>query len=358
MISGQIPDGNCCLCGETGMSDKLNAILVGAGGITGTWLPVLKERNDVKIIAVADPVRASASARISEFALQAEYYPDLEQALESVRADIVFDCSVPSAHCSNSVIALSHGCHVLSEKPMASSAAEARRIIAAAAESGKIHAVVQNRRYMNEIIAYRDVVRNGIGNMTTLNADFYIGAHFGGFRDEMEHVLLLDMAVHSFDQARFISGQDPERVFCREWNPEGSWYKHGASAVAVFTMSGGTVFTYRGSWCAEGCQTSWECDWRAIGKEGSAIWRGSELFGERVTKRGGFINEFSPVEIPVCKNTLLGHAGVINEFLECVKNGKTPQTACTDNIKSLAMVEGAIRSSEEGREIDVTELWK
>ena len=40
--------------------------------------------------------------------------------------------------------------------------------------------------------------------------------------------------------------------------------------------------------------------------------------------------------------------------MTCLKNGKSPQTVCTDNIKSLAMVEGAIASAESGREVEIS----
>ena len=66
------------------------------------------------------------------------------------------------------------------------------------------------------------------------------------------------MAIHTFDMARFISGADPVAVYCKEWNPSGSWYDHDASAIAIFEMTGGIVYTYRGSWCAEGLNTTWE----------------------------------------------------------------------------------------------------
>lgn len=48
-----------------------------------------------------------------------------------------------------------------------------------------------------------------------------------------------------------------------------------------------------------------------------------------------------------------GHAGCIDEFLHCVKRGGTPQTASSDNIRSFAMVEGAIRSAETGKEVSI-----
>ena len=43
--------------------------------------------------------------------------------------------------------------------------------------------------------------------------------HFGGFREEMDHVLLLDMAIHSFDALRCMTGLAASGVYCREWNP-------------------------------------------------------------------------------------------------------------------------------------------
>ena len=115
----------------------------------------------------------------------------------------------------------------------------------------------------------------------------------------MEHVLLLDMAIHTFDAARLIAGADPVAVYCKEWNPPGSWYDHDASAVAVFEMSGGIVYTYRGSWCAEGLNTSWECDWRVIGTQGSVTWDGAEAFSAQViSETGAFRSEYDDVEIP------------------------------------------------------------
>ncbi len=135
--------------------------------------------------------------------------------------------------------------------------------------------------------------------MTTLNGDFYLGPHFGGFREKMPHVLLLDMAIHSFDQARVISGADPLAVYCHEWNPRGSWYERDASAIALFEMSNGVVYTYRGSWCAEGAETSWECDWKAFGSRGTVAWDGGNQFRARsVEKDEGIIRPMKEIRSP------------------------------------------------------------
>lgn len=57
-------------------------------------------------------------------------------------------------------------------------------------------------------------------------------AHFGGFRDKMPSPLILDMAIHHFDLARYMSGADPVAVYAKEFNPAGSWYKGDVSATA------------------------------------------------------------------------------------------------------------------------------
>src|SRR5258708_24027718 len=143
-------------------------------------------------------------------------------------------------------------------------------MVAAAQASGKMYAVIQNRRYDRNIRTVKQVLDSGaIGPITTNNSDFYIGAHFGGFRDHMAHVLLLDMAIHTFDAARFLTGTDPVSVFCKEWNPPGSWYDCDASAIAIFELSGDIVYSYRGGLSAGGLLTTWERDWGPIGHQGS-----------------------------------------------------------------------------------------
>jgi predicted dehydrogenase len=254
--------------------------------------------------------------------------------------------------------ALKHGCHVLGEKPLADSMANAKTMVAAAEEAGRIFAVIQNRRYDARIRRLRHLIESGIiGPVTTVNSDFYLGAHFGGFRDHMEHVLLLDMAIHTFDAARLITGADPISVYCKEWNPSGSWYDRDASAVAIFDMTGDVVYTYRGSWCSEGLLTSWEAEWRVVGHGGSIKWDGAEVLKAEVVKqRDGLIAEFEAVEIPEHDpgEKVGSHGGVIREFVRCVQSGSIPETVASDNIKSLAMVFGAIESAEQGVPVSVT----
>ena len=60
---------------------------------------------------------------------------------------MVFDVVVPAARSRSPASRFDRGCHLLTEKPLAANLDEARAIVAAARKAGRIHAVVQNRRY-------------------------------------------------------------------------------------------------------------------------------------------------------------------------------------------------------------------
>ena len=272
--------------------NPVTAVLVGCGGISRAWLTAAKTMDTCRIVGLVDIDERAARDKADEYGLtDALIGTDLASVLDRTNPTVVFNCTVPEAHMPVTLQALAHGCHVLGEKPLADSMENARKMVRAAQESGKILAIIQNRRYDERIRRLRAFLQSGkIGPLTTLNCDFYIGAHFGGFRDRMEHVLLLDMAIHTFDAARLITGADPVSVYCKEWNPAGSWYDHDASAVAIFEMTDGLVFTYRGSWCSEGLNTTWESDWRVIGQKGSARWDGATGFqAQAVLKTGGLL---------------------------------------------------------------------
>jgi predicted dehydrogenase len=333
-------------------------VLVGCGGIaSGGWAGSMSQFEQAQIVGVVDLELERANAFCERHGYKDIVIgTDLASVIEKAAANVVFDCTTPSAHSSVTLTALENGCHVLGEKPLSDNLEDARQMVKSASESELIYAVMQNRRYDEGIHSLRRFLDSGmLGELTTLNADFYLAPRFGGFRDEMKHVLLIDMAIHSFDQARFLSGSDAVSVYCHEWNPKGSWYNHGASAVAVFEMANGSVFTYRGSWCADGLPTSWECQWRAQCVNGAAKWDGQkEIVAQRMVVSDKIGRSRVDVNVPVdSKLQHKGHAGCIGEFLKALENGDTPETVCHDNIKTLAMVLAAVESAESGQRVAV-----
>jgi len=334
---------------------KLKVVVVGCGGMSGAWLSVATKERGLEVAGLTDLRREAAEKRAEEFKLSKDVVFDtLDEALEAARPDVVFDVTTPESHHEVTLKALAAGCHVCGEKPLADSMDHAREMVEAARRAGRIYAVMQNRRYIPSAVALIGMLRAGaIGDITTVNVDFYIGAHFGGFRDEMDHPLLLDMAIHTFDQARQITDADPVSVYCTEFNPRGSWYRGAASAMCIFEMTGGIIFNYRGSWCAEGLSTPWAGTWRIVGTRGSAAWAEDRPYGDVVNGDQGFIRPMRRVEAENVKLEATGHEGCIREFLRAVRTGGRPQTVCDDNIKSLGMVFGAIRSAAAGRGVRV-----
>ncbi len=339
------------------MNQALRAVLVGCGGISQAWLKPACSLDGLEIVGLVDIVAENARRRAEQFDLKdVETGVSLTEVLNHTTPDIVFNCTVPEAHMDVVLEALDSGCHVLSEKPLADSMENARRMVAKAGQVGRLFAVMQNRRFMPDIRAVQSALAGGLlGPLTTIHCDFFLGPHFGGFREQMAHVLLLDMAIHTFDQARFLSGANPLSVYCKEWNPAGSWYSRDASATAVFEMTGGLVYTYRGSWCAEGNPTTWESDWRIIGQNGSLTWDGGKgMSAETARWKGEFFAETtSQVIEPYTGPKVDGHAGLIRDFVDCVRTGKIPETSAADNIFSLAMVFGAIESADTHRLVNL-----
>ncbi len=171
----------------------------------------------------------------------------------------------------------------------------------------------------------------------------------------MNHPLLLDMAIHTFDQARQLTGADPVEVYCKAFNPVKSWYGGKASAMCIFQMTGGIVFNYRGSWCSEGYNTPWAGSWRIIGTKGTILWDEDSPRAEVVvdSEDKGLIRSTKEIKCDKKPQGPYGHEACIREFIECVKEGGKPQTVCEDNIKSLAMVFGAIESAESGCPVSI-----
>ena len=337
-----------------------SVIVVGAGGISDAWFGPLKQEG-VRIAAVVDLRKEAAQEKIDQHQLTGTLASDdLQKTLAEFKgkADFVLDLTIPEAHCQVTCQSLAAGFHVLGEKPMAVSMDQARRMLAASENSRKMYMVSQSRRWDKNHIATENAIATGqIGMLTTLNCDFYIGAHFGGFRDEMPSPLILDMAIHHFDLARMFARRTCVAVYAEEFNPHGSWYKGDAAANCIFEMQDQVRFAYRGSWCAEGPHTSWNGDWRIIGDKGTLIMANDQFpQGEIVTNQEGFHREKSPLTIPQPENTAFNMHGSLREMLHFLRTGQKPQTECHDNIHSLAMVFAAIESSKRKERVKLAEI--
>ncbi|MFO7612643.1 MAG: Gfo/Idh/MocA family oxidoreductase [Clostridia bacterium] len=338
----------------------LRILFVGCGNISNAWLSALIKRNDVDICGVVDLNRDAAEKKASDFGLKCPVFTDVSTAIDAVKPDAAVDNIIPSGRLELAKTCMKAGLHVLSEKPLADSIENAKKIIMLSDRYEKNFFVMQNRRYNTSMFSFRNAIKSGrLGEAAYLGAEFFRDPHFGGFREKMDSPLLVDMAIHTFDQARFLLGSDPVSVHCLEYNPGWSWYSGAASAICTFKFEGNAVFHYTGSWCAPGMNTSWDSSWRFIGSTGTCIWDGMGLpKAEAIIKHENNDRPLETSKVEIYKTDCIpgGHESCINEMINGLHSGIRPQTDCRDNIKSLAMVFAAIRSSSEKREVFINEI--
>ncbi len=265
----------------------LRAVVVGAGGMGRAWASTIVSRPDASLVGWVDVFTDRVAEGIEAAGLTDVVIEDsVEAALIKLSPDFVVDVAVPEAHYDITRHCLEHGVPVLGEKPMAATLEEARDLVRLSERTSTLFVVSQNRRYNTGLAAFKNLVQQRLGGVGQLNAEFYRAPHFGGFRDEMDSPLLLDMSIHTFDAARYVAGSAPVSALCTEFNPSWSWYRGAASAVAEFEFKDGLRFSYEGSWCAGGLETSWESSWRAIGASGTATWDGTNDPVAEVRKDG------------------------------------------------------------------------
>ncbi|NEN05421.1 Gfo/Idh/MocA family oxidoreductase [Diaminobutyricibacter tongyongensis] len=324
-------------------------VQIGAGGMGRAWLETLVRSADADIVGLVDLDLGSAREAAASIGR-----PDLPIARSLTDlaidpgADAVLNVTVPAAHHAVTTQALLLGLAVLSEKPAAPTVAEALSLAATAEVTGQLLMVSQSRRYFRQLAAFRREVRN-TGPVGLLSNQFFRAAHFGGFREEMAYPLLVDMAIHPFDVARYLLGCEPVAVYCDSFNPSWSWYAGDASAVALFEFEGDARFEYTGSWCSPGAETSWNGSWRASTAGATVLWDGEGAPVIEGTGAADIAADDAPEEI----------AGALAEFVTALRSGAVPWGEIHDNVGSLAMVEAAVRSASTRTRIliaDVVEL--
>lgn len=120
----------------------------------------LRNRSDAKIVAVVDPVAERRAEAESSFGCKS--YTKLGQLLANADVEVVVIATPSVFHGPDSKKALKAGKHVVVEKPMAMSLAEADSMIAAAKAAGKQLFVHQNYRFNREFTHLAEVVASGI----------------------------------------------------------------------------------------------------------------------------------------------------------------------------------------------------
>ena len=203
-------------------------------------LRALLEGDAVRITAIAEP---SEAARAALPGTDARMYDGLEAMLDGGGIDAAL-VAVPSDHHLQTVRRLADaGMPTLCEKPVgvvASEAAEAARVVAAA---GIPFQVGFWRRFVPALTRLRARIAAGeFGALYSVACFQWDGAPPGGEFRAHSGGIFVDMGVHEFDQARWLTGQDVGRILSVASGVAGDpWPGDPESAHALAEMSGGTT---------------------------------------------------------------------------------------------------------------------
>jgi predicted dehydrogenase len=342
---------------------KYRWLMIGAGGMAGNWLRVhlAPYRNRVEVVGIVDVDDVTLERAGDFLGLPPERrFRRMEEAFETVEADCVGVAVPPAFHRRAVELAAARRLPVLSEKPVADTWEDAVAIYRAAQASGIKLQIMQNYRYTPRIQTLKGVLDSGrLGQihyvMGRFAADYRRPLSWGkAFRHEMRHAMLVEGSIHHFDQIRHLAGEDCETIAGWEWNPGAPSFKGECLTLYTMRLTGGKYAQYEGSGLAAGWQNSWHGEYYRVECEGGAV----VLDRDHVVR----IEEHEPgrglrtEEVPAVRLEREGHVAVMGQFLDWLDGGPTPPTAITDNIKSTAMLFGAIEASARNQAVDVAAM--
>ena len=330
---------------------KRRLLMVGAGGFAASWIrdflpPFLDDR--VEVAALVDQDERALDASCGFLGLAADQcFTGAADAFREVEADLCAIVVPPAAHRHVAMLAVEHGVHILSEKPIADTLDATRDIYRAVTESGLKMAVTQNYRFTPRMLTFRRAMSDaGLGSLNYLVARFAAdyrkyGSWGAAFRHEIADALLIEGAVHHFDMIRNLTGGDCETISGLGWNPSWSSFKGNSSGLYLMDMSNGSKACYEGNCSEAGASNSWHQEFYRAECQGGAV----VLDADNVVR---VIRDGKSMEnLPLVSADSHGHQTIIRDFLNWLDGGPEPETCLRDNIKSMAMVFAAIDASRE-----------
>lgn len=167
----------------------------------------------IAAVAARDPSRAARFATKHGIPKVHETYDAL---LADPAIDAVYNPLPNSLHCEWTIRALRAGKHVLCEKPLASNAEEAERMVRVAQESGKILVEAFHWRYHPLAERMKEIVDSGeLGPVRRVEAHFCIPFLIPGdirYRYDLAGGATMDVGSYTVSLVRFLAGEEPEVV--------------------------------------------------------------------------------------------------------------------------------------------------
>jgi predicted dehydrogenase len=251
--------------------NKTRVGFVGCGFIANRkHMPALALRDDAEMVAFCDIIIEKAQESAKNYGTpDAEVYLDYRDLIARDDIDVVHVCTPNSSHAEITIAALRAGKHVMCEKPMAKTAAEAKAMLDAYKETGKLLTIGYQNRFREDSLLMKKMADNGeLG-------EIYLGKAFatrrrgvptwGVFMDKEKQGggPLIDLGTHALDltlwmmnnyEADTVLGSTFDKIakIGSPANGMGPWdpdkYEVEDSAFGLVRMKNGSTIMLEASW--------------------------------------------------------------------------------------------------------------
>ena len=252
---------------------KVRIGIIGCGGIaTGKHLPALKSVPEAELVAFCDIIEERALNARSRFGTpDCAVYTDYKELLKDESIEVVHVLTPNRMHSTITVDALHAGKHVMCEKPMAINSAEAKKMIAAAKETGKKLTIGYQNRQTPESLYMKKLAVDGVfgdiyyAKATALRRRFV--PTWGVFLNEFEQGggPLIDIGTHALDLTLWVMDNYKPKYCCgqtfhklnslkpeEQGNPSGPWdpekFTVEDSAFGFVVMENGATIVLESAW--------------------------------------------------------------------------------------------------------------
>lgn len=332
----------------------IDLLCVGLGGMGHHDWNAAIDCGGFRPVAGVD-VDAGARAKFTE-KTGAPTFVDFDEALQAVSAEAALIATPDRFHAALTMQALAAGLDVICEKPMAETLQDAARMHIAAEAGGHMLMIHhQLRWHPTHHEARRRIEAGDIGKVCRI--DFYFSVHsdvcLTGYRSQLPHLILQDLAVHHFDLIRFLSGQECESLYVRDWpSPETDKNITAATdAMAVLNMSGPVTVSYSASIRELLDPVGYTCSARIHGTEGEIGVDGEQLrLQTRAAHESG--EPVRTIDPPT------PDPGTWSSFARALETREPTLTHSADNLNSLAMLFAAIESAETDTIVQPESDWQ
>ena len=294
----------------------------------------------------ASPLATTYNARI---------YRDLATLINEV--DIVDICTPTHLHHEMVLATAAAGRHVICEKPLARTIAQAREMIAACEMAGVHLLVAHVVRYFPEYAAARQTLASGaLGQPAIIRLKRgSAGPDLSGsswFNDaEKSGGLILDMMIHDFDYARWLAGEITQ-VYAQSvrHNQAGQGRDH---CLAILTHESGTLSHIEGSWAYPA-----PLFYTQIEIAGSDGWLTYDSEQAKVTKNYLYQTAASLPAVPLPANPLREdpYTTQLRAFYDTIVGGHPTRISPQDGLAALQIGLAALESARTGQPVQLGKL--